>query len=71
MVAAWLCQKAEVGTRIVSTERAQCHRTALMDLPGGLGHVWDVVWRLCRAPGAQQMWHCRELAKLGHRKVRQ
>lgn len=73
MVAAWLCQRAAVSMWIASTERSQCHRTALMDLPVGLGHVRDMVWTLCSAaaPGAQQMWRCRELAELGHGRVRQ
>lgn len=40
-----VCQRATAGMGIVSTERSQCHRTAPMDLPAGLGHVWDTVWK--------------------------
>lgn len=46
MVDARLYQRASLGTWIVSTERSQPHRTALVALPVGLGHAWDMVWRL-------------------------
>lgn len=46
MVDARLYQRAALGTWIVSTERSQPHRTALVALPVGLGHAWDMVWRL-------------------------
>ena len=68
-----MCQRVALGTRDVSTDRD----LSPTELPS-----WLWLWGLgmpgawfgdcsAAASGDWQIWDCRELAKLGHRKVRQ